>query len=119
MLDFGGARMQLANEVVTYYHLEHGHAKSGIALIGSWYIKSIASADRNGVTIGQSVQCRVPVENAPEGFVPCDMDMLVRGSCDAADVTDTQLRRDCGAVTIQAVHDNRRGHMPHWKLEAV
>ncbi|MCI1951788.1 MAG: hypothetical protein LKJ50_05375 [Clostridiales bacterium] len=114
--------MQMANETVTYYHLDDdGNAVSRTVISGaSWYAHTVATVSNKSVSLGKVIQCRIPTDNAPEDFIPCEDDMLVLGDCDAPIGTnDADLRGTYNAVTISAVHDNRRGQGAHWKLEAV
>ncbi|UZT82640.1 DUF6751 family protein [Caproicibacterium sp. BJN0003] len=113
--------MQMANETVTYYHLDDdGNAVSRTVISGaSWYAHTVATVSNKSVSLGKVIQCRIPVENT-RCFSPHEDDMLVLGDCDAPIGTnDADLRGTYNAVTISAVHDNRRGQGAHWKLEAV
>lgn len=113
--------MQMANETVTYYHLDDdGNAVSRTVISGvSWYARTVAAAENKSVSLGKVIQCRIPVENT-RSFLPHEDDMLVLGDCNApVGTNDADLRSIYNAVTIGAVHDNRRGYGAHWKLEAV
>ena len=114
--------MQMANETVTYYHLDDdGNAVSRTVISGaSWHARTVAAAENKSVSLGKVIQCRIPIESAPEDFIPCEDDMLVLGDCNApVGTNDADLRGTYNAVTIGTVHDNRRGYGAHWKLEAV
>ncbi len=113
--------MQHAGETVTYYAIDKdGQAVSRTVLCGvSWHAKTVSSAADRGALVSQVIICRVPVENAPEGFSAKENDMLVRGECAAENVSEAELKHLHGAVTVKAISDDRAGRAPHWKLEAV
>lgn len=113
--------MEHANEAVTYYALDRdGRAGAGLLLRGvSWTCKTVATATDKGLQLAGVVVCRLPLENVPEGFIPKNSDILVRGVCEAADCSEAELRKKYNGVTVKAVSDNRDGLAPHWKLEAV
>lgn len=113
--------MQLCREAITYYRLdESDRIIEAIPLRGSWFAKSVSTLTDKGLAFAQVVECRIPVENAPDGFAPRAGDMLLRGAAPADAQTAAALKRAHGAATVKAVHDNRRTVLaPHWKLEAV
>lgn len=113
--------MQLCLEPITCFRLdENDRVLETIPLRGSWFAKSVSALTDKGLALAQVVECRIPVENAPDGFTPRAGDMLLRGAPPDGTATVTALKRRHGASTVQAVHDNRRTVLaPHWKLEAV
>ncbi len=113
--------MKHANQTATYFPLnKDGKAESSVILQGvSWTHKTVSSAADKGALLSKVVICRIPVENAPAGFVAKEGAMLVRGALEMTGLTDSSLKHQHGAVTIKAVSDNRDGLAPHWKLEAV
>ncbi len=113
--------MHHAVETVTYYAIDKdGRAVSRLVLHGvSWHAKTVSSAADKGALISQVIVCRVPVKNAPRGFTAKESDMLVRGECEAENLSESELKHSHGAVTVKSVSDNRAGLAPHWKLGAV
>ena len=112
--------MMMATEFVTLYHLEDGEVTSKTALNGvTWREYTASAVSDKGVEIGKSITIRVPSESVPGGFAPVVGDMLVHGACSVGLGDSDVALSAAGAVTLQAVSDNRQGHMPHWKLEAV
>nr|DAK59372.1 MAG TPA: hypothetical protein [Caudoviricetes sp.] len=113
--------MQLCREAITYYRLdESDRIIEAIPLRGSWFAKSVSTLTDKGLAFAQVVECRIPVENAPDGFTPRAGDMLLRGAPPADAQTAAALKRAHGAATVKAVRDNRRTVLaPHWKLEAM
>ncbi len=113
--------MQLCREAITYYRLdESDRIIEAIPLRGSWFAKSVSTLTDKGLAFAQVVECRIPVENAPDGFTPRTGDMLLRGAPPDGTATVAALKRAHGAATVKAVRDNRRTVLaPHWKLEAV
>lgn len=113
--------MQLCREAITYYRLdESDRIIEAIPLRGSWFAKSVSGLTDKGLAFAQAVECRIPAENAPDGFAPRAGDMLLRGAPPADAQTAAALKRAHGAATVKVVCDNRRTVLaPHWKLEAV
>lgn len=113
--------MKHANHTVTYFPLDKdGKTGPPVILRGvSWTHKTVSSAADKGALLSKVVVCRIPLENAPAGFVAKDGAMLVCGVLEAEGLTDASLKHQYGAVTVKAVSDNRDGLAPHWKLEAV
>lgn len=113
--------MKHANQTVTYFPIgRDGKAETPVILRGvSWKHKTVSSAADKEALLSKVVICRVPLENAPVGFVAKEGAMLVHGILEARDLTDAALKHLHGAVTVKSVSDNRDGLAPHWKLEAV
>lgn len=113
--------MQLCDEQLTYFRLDkNDHVTEVIPLRGSWYAKSVSNLTDKGLAFAKVIECRIPVENAPDGFTPRESDMILRGSVSGDNLTASVLKHTHGAATIKGVHDNRRTVLaPHWKLEAV
>ncbi|QNO18816.1 DUF6751 family protein [Caproicibacterium amylolyticum] len=118
--------MMMATETAVLYHLEDGEITSKAELNGvTWREVTQSSASSrvtqadHGMTIAKKIVVRVPAESAPGGFSPVVGDMIVHGAC-SLNVGESDVTLSAaGAVTVQTVSDNRQGHMPHWKLEAV
>lgn len=118
--------MMMATELVMLYHLEDGEITSKTELNGvTWREVTQSSASSrvtqadHGMAIAKKIIVRVPDESAPGDFSPVVGDMIVHGAC-GINVGESDVALSAaGAVTLQAVSDNRQGHMPHWKLEAV
>ncbi len=115
--------MRLAKETVTCYlqQPDETYARQVVEDV-SWFDRSIATVSDKTLEIAGMVSIRIPVGNAPEGFQIRPDDMVVKGICEAeigVDTTTSKLKYQHGGVTVKAVHDNRRGRCPHWKVEAV
>ena len=113
--------MQLCFETLTYFRLDRSdHVVETIPLQGSWFAKSVSEMTDKGLSFAKVIECRIPVENAPAGFLPRENDMILRGTPEGSGLTASVLKHTYGAATIRAVHDNLRTVMaPHFKLEAV
>lgn len=113
--------MQLCSEQLTYFRLDaNDRVTQVITIKGSWFEKSVSELTDKGLSFAKIIACCIPVENAPDGFVPCENDMILRGSVSGDNLIASALRHKHGAATVKAVHDNRRTVLaPHWKLEAV
>ncbi len=114
--------MQLCKETVQYIRLDPSTDKilEIFSVNASWCEKTIAAATDKGIQLSQSTLVRIPVENLPGGFTPRKNDMMLRGTEDISGETASTVKHKLHAVTIKAVHDNRRTVMaPHWKLEAI
>ncbi len=113
--------MMLCSEQLTYFRLDSSdHVVEAIPLQGSWYAKSVSELTDKGLAFAKVIECRLPVENAPPGFLPQEKDMILRGTLEGSGLTASVLKHTHGAATIRAVHDNRRTVLaPHFKLEAV
>lgn len=114
--------MMLCNEQLTYFRLDSSdHVVEAIPLQGSWYAKSVSEMTDKGLSFAKVIVCRLPVENAPPGFLPRENDMILYGSPpEGENLTAATLKHTHGAATVRAVHDNRRTVLaPHFKLEAV
>lgn len=114
--------MQLCSEQLTYFRLDaNDRVTDAVPVTGSWFEKSVSELTDKGLAFAKVVACRIPVENAPDGFAPRENDLILRGSLpEGASLTAAALKHTLGAATVKAVHDNRRTVLaPHWKLEAV
>lgn len=114
--------MQLCKEQLTYFVLdERDRVEKAIPLFGSWYSKSTSELTDKGLAFAQVIECRIPVENAPPGFLPRENDLILCGSPpEGENLTAPVLKHTYGAATVRAVHDNRRTVLaPHFKLELV
>ncbi len=113
--------MQLCSEQLTYFRLDaNDRVTQVITIKGSWFEKSVSELTDKGLSFAKIIACRIPVENAPDGFTPRAGDMLLRGAPPADAQTAAALKRAHGAATVKAVRDNRRTVLaPHWKLEAM
>ena len=92
-----------------------------IPVTGSWFEKSVSELTDKGLAFAKVIECRIPVENAPAGFLPRENDLILCGSPpEGENLTAPVLKHTYGAATVKAVHDNRRTVLaPHFKLELV
>lgn len=114
--------MMLCSEQLTYFRLdENDRVTEVIPVTGSWFEKSVSELTDKGLAFAKVIECRIPVENAPAGFLPRENDLILRGSPPGGEsLTAPVLKHTYGAATVKAVHDNRRTVLaPHFKLEAV
>lgn len=114
--------MMLCSEQLTYFRLdENDRVTEVIPVTGSWFEKSVSELTDKGLAFAKVIECRIPVENAPPGFLPRENDRLLHGSLPEDKIlTAPVLKHTYGAATVRAVHDNRRTVLaPHFKLELV
>ena len=88
----------------------------------TWREVTAVNTTDKGLTLDDFVKIRIPVEHAPQGFVPKKEMLVVQGECNenvGVDITASALKRKHNAVTIKSVTYNTDGQCPHWKLEGV
>lgn len=105
----------MANVQMYYCKLnKDGKLVKAIPFLGSVYKKTVRTPQDKGISIAQSVIVRT----AETALQPGTGDMIAFQEPTPEQVAEGSLKLG-GAVTIQAVNDNRRGFCPHWKMEGV
>ena len=115
--------MRMADKTITCYVEQPDESYARYMINGvSWREKTAVNATDKGLALDNYIRIRIPVKNAPEGFIPQKEMFVLLGACTeqiGADTKIAALKRKYNGVTIKAIHHNTDGQCPHWSLEGV
>ncbi len=86
----------------------------------SWYGKLRISPSESGAAAVNEITVRVPKEVMPEGIAPEVGDYLAREEIDSNTELDFEKVSALKELfEVLSVGDNRRGHLPHWRISGA
>lgn len=115
--------MELADKTITCYVEQQDETYKRWVIHGvSWREKTAVTATDKGLTLNNFVTIRIPLEQAPQGFVPTKETLVILGECSKEIGENNKvaaLKRTHHGKIVKSIHMNTDGRCPHWKLEGV